>query len=108
VRGCCRGTLLMTLQFGERRTSHFLPAAPLNEAACRLILRIGLRKHAPPDARVEDPQHRVEHLVPRNRLAAVTIVGNVLLWNVPADQLAPLVARLDRTTFAFDGPATRF
>jgi hypothetical protein len=59
----------------------------LKSTVHRLVVRAGPRKHVPLGPRAEDPQYRLEHVESRNRLAARTIVGIVLLRKVLPDQL---------------------
>ena len=56
----------------------------------RLVVRVGLRKHVPLRADVEGPQHRLEDLARRDRLAARTIIGILLHWNVLPHQFPSL------------------
>ena len=78
-------------QVRECRADHFV-ATPLLEAAMqRLLVWVVLREHVPLCTRVQDPQHRVEKLARRNRLAARAIVRNVLLRKMLPDEIALFV-----------------
>lgn len=58
----------------RQRVAQYLVLAPLLEAAMRrLIVRIGLRQHAPLGAGIEDPQRCVKHFASQDRLAARTL-----------------------------------
>jgi hypothetical protein len=58
----------------------------------RFVVRVGLLKHVPLRARIENPQHRIENFARRDWFAARTIVGNMLLRKMFPDQL-PLLVR---------------
>jgi hypothetical protein len=77
----------------RRRCTDDLVLAPLLKAAMhRLVVRVGLRKHVPLRAGVQNPQRRLEYFAGWNRLAARTIVGVLLLRKMLPDQL-PLHVR---------------
>ena len=58
----------------------------------RLVVRVALRKHVPLRARVEDPQHRFEHLARGHRLATRTTFGDVLLGKMLPNPFPLIVA----------------
>src|SRR5579862_1536278 len=79
-------------QIGQRGANHLALAPLLKATVYRLVVRVGLRKHVPLSAGVENPQHRLKHFARGNWLAPRAIVGVVLFRKMLPDQL-PLLVR---------------
>jgi hypothetical protein len=84
-------------QIDQDLAQHLLLAPALETAVHRLVVGVALREHVPLRAGVQDPQHRIEHVAGRGRLAARATFGDVLLWEVRPDQLPLRVAQLLHT-----------